>query len=67
MSYILYYHPFSVCSIMVRYTYALRGPPKDSTSDMSVQEQMVDIFNDEQLSEHFLTAINPKGQVKRKL
>lgn len=48
---------------MVRYTIALRGPPKDAASSMSICEQDVDIFNEEQLSEQFLCEINAKGQV----
>lgn len=59
----LHHHCFSVCSIMVRYTVALRGPPKDKASEIPIQDQSVDIFHEEQLSEHFLCNVNPKGQV----
>jgi len=63
MSYTLYHHPVSICSIMVRYTYALRGPAKEGSPDLPVHDQVVDIFNQEQLSERFLCDINAKGQV----
>ena len=59
----LYHNKFSVCSLMVRYTIALRGPPQDASSPILVREQDVDIFHEEQLSEHFLCEINAKGQV----
>jgi hypothetical protein len=48
---------------MVRYTLALRGPPKDASSAIEVHEQEVDVYHEEQLSEQFLCEINPKGQV----
>ncbi|KIY00911.1 uncharacterized protein Z520_03577 [Fonsecaea multimorphosa CBS 102226] len=59
----LYHNPFSICSLMVRYTVALRGPARDKASEIPIQDQSVDIFHEEQLSEHFLRNINPKGQV----
>lgn len=48
---------------MVRYTFALRGPPIDASSPILIREQDVDIFHEEQLSERFLCEINAKGQV----
>src|SRR6266498_4599050 len=45
----LYHNHYSICSLMVRYTLALRGQPKDPASEVSVQEQVVDIFREEQL------------------
>lgn len=60
----LYHNQFSVCSIMVRYTAAIRGVPKDTESEILIEEQAVDIFHEEQLSEHFLCEINPLGQVR---
>lgn len=61
---ILYHNYFSICSIMVRYTAAIRGAPKDVESKILIEEQVVDIFHEEQLSEHFLCEINPLGQVR---
>jgi hypothetical protein len=49
---------------MVRYTFALRGRPRDDSSEINVQEQHVDIFHEEQLSEDFLCNINAMGQVQ---
>jgi hypothetical protein len=60
----LYHNYFSICSIMVRYTVAIRGAPKDTESEILIEEQAVDIFHEEQLSEHFLCDINPLGQVR---
>jgi hypothetical protein len=59
----LYHNKFSVCSLMVRYTIALRGPPQDASSPILIRDQDMDIFHEEQLSEHFLCEINAKGQV----
>ena len=61
--YDLYIHPYSICSIMVMYTVALRGEPKDPDSKMPIVQHEVDIFHEEQLTEAFLTGINPEGQV----
>lgn len=61
--FVLYYHPYSICSLMVRLTLAMRGIPKDSSSEMVVEEKFVDIFKNHQLEENFLCNINPKGQV----
>ena len=64
-NYDLYINPYSICSIMVSYTTALRGEPKDSDSDMSITEHEVNIFHAEQLTEDFLTQVNPEGQVRQ--
>jgi hypothetical protein len=50
---------------MVTYTAALRGKPKDTNSEVSIVEHEVDIFHAEQLTEAFLTEINPEGQVRK--
>jgi hypothetical protein len=63
-NYDLYINPYSICSIMVVYTMALRGEPKDAESDMPTVLHDVDIFHTEQLTEAFLTEINPEGQVR---
>ncbi|KAJ9608388.1 hypothetical protein H2200_007376 [Cladophialophora chaetospira] len=59
----LFYNPYSICSLQVLYTLALRGEPKDAESQMEVDPQIVDIFNMEQLSEEFLCEVNAEGQV----
>ena len=51
---------------MVRYTLALRGPPKAGSPDVTVSEEVVDISGSlDQLTEDYLCNINPKGQVKK--
>lgn len=61
--YILYYNRYSICSLMALYTLRLRGPPRDARSEMVVSLKEVDIFREEQLTEHFLCEINAEGQV----
>lgn len=63
-SYVLYHNPYSICSLMVRYTVALRGAAKDVSSEMHISEKIVDIYNGEQLEEDYLSNINPLGQVR---
>ncbi|OQV10801.1 Glutathione S-transferase, domain-containing protein [Cladophialophora immunda] len=61
--YTLYYASHSICSIMVRVTFALRGPPKHGKG-LQIQEQEVDIGDKaEQIEESFLCDINPEGYV----
>ena len=50
---------------MVRQTIAIRGQAKDAESEIPINEELLDIFNREQLSEHFLCDVNPEGQVQR--
>lgn len=57
-----YYNPFSICSLMVRFTLALKGRAKSQDTALHVEEHLVDIYTDEQLQEWFL-CVNPKGQV----
>jgi hypothetical protein len=59
----LYFNYYSICSLMVLYTLALRGEPKDPESEMIVDTYEVDIFHEAQLEEQFLCEINAKGQV----
>lgn len=63
LPYILYHNRLSICSIMVRYTLAIRGIAKDTASEMVVEEREIDIFHEEQLEESYLCDVNPKGQV----
>ena len=64
--YILYYYPFSLCSLMTRLTYAWRGSPAVGIQDMVVELREVDIARKlEQFSEEFLCQINPKGKVSQ--
>jgi glutathione S-transferase len=61
-NYTLHYNPFSICSTMARVTLAFRKTPTPPDPN-TFTENLVDISKDEQLSEEFLTACNPKGQV----
>jgi hypothetical protein len=54
---ILYHNAYSICSLMVRYTLALKGPPKDEHSTLNVREVSVDLFKGEHLTEEFLCDI----------
>ena len=63
-NYVLFHNIYSICSIMVRYCFALRGPPKDPKSVIRIREEAVDIFNEEQLTEHYLCDINAAGEVR---
>ena len=56
---ILYYYPFSLYSLMARYSIALIPPEMRPP----VKETMVDVTRDQHLDEGYLTNINPKGQV----
>jgi hypothetical protein len=62
--YTLYHNSFSICSIMMRYLSAIRGNPKDAASAMDIAEKEVNIFGQEQFSEHYLCEVNPNGQVR---
>ena len=62
--YTLYHNPYSIASLMVRYTLALRNEPKDAESAMEVDLVEVDLYKSGQLEEHFLCDINPAGQVQ---
>jgi hypothetical protein len=62
-SYTLYHFPFSLFSIMVRYAVALRGEPGDENQRMEISQKTVNLHRDENLSEWYLTKVNPKGQV----
>ena len=61
--YVLHYNSYSVCSLMVLFTLRLKGPPKTPEDDIQVETESVDIFHEEQLSEHYLCEINKQGQV----
>lgn len=55
-----------MCSTLVRTTFALRGPPRpDGRPEMTLQPRAIDIspVKTEQLTEFYLTTINPNGLV----
>jgi hypothetical protein len=60
----LYYHGYSICSLQVLYTIAIAAQKTCANQPtLEVEKHAIDIFNEAQLEEHFLTNINPKGQV----
>jgi len=62
-NYRLYANLYSLCSLMVRTTIAIRGDARDRDCEMLIEEEEVDIYREEQLTEHYLCDINPLGQV----
>lgn len=62
-SYTLYHNPYSICSIYIRYTLAIAGPPKSPDVAMDIEEKVIDLFQSEQLEEQFLKEVNAKGLV----
>lgn len=43
--YVLYHNIWSICSIMVRYTLAVRGALRNSAEANPIQEHEVEIYN----------------------
>ena len=60
----LYHFNYSVCSIMVRYTVAVRGQAKDPGHEIIIEEKEVNLWKAEQISEHYLCDINAYGEVE---
>ncbi|KAL2283260.1 hypothetical protein FJTKL_10136 [Diaporthe vaccinii] len=62
--YLLHNQPFSLFSMMVRFTYALGRTSADpATVGVHLENKLVDHHRDENLAEDYLLNINPKGQV----
>lgn len=62
--YTLHNQPFSLFSMMVRFTYALgRSSADPNTAGVHLENKLVDHHRDENLAEEYLLKINPKGQV----
>ena len=62
--YELYINHFSICSLQVLYTLALRGEAKDEASEMIVDKHEIDLYHEGQLEEQFLYEINDEGLVR---
>ena len=59
--YLLFYNDYSICSIMVRFTLAVcKQLPGER---INVEEKPIDIHKGEQLTEYYLTEVNPSGTV----
>lgn len=59
----LYHHHQSICSLMVRYIFAVSGALTGAKPDMILELHEVDIFKNAHLEEFYLCNVNPKGQV----
>ena len=62
--YTLYYYPFSLYSLYVRYAIALRGEPSTPSAAMDIEERLLDLGEEQQLEEDYLLKINPSGKVR---
>lgn len=62
--YTVYYAIDSLCSYMLRYALAVRGPGKNG-QEISISDRVVDIhYERDHLSEFYLLEVNPKGEVR---
>lgn len=59
----LYIFPFSLYSIMARFTAALGAKSGEATKPISVEHRLVNVHQNENVAEWYLLSINPKGQV----
>ncbi|CEJ88839.1 hypothetical protein VHEMI04866 [[Torrubiella] hemipterigena] len=63
-AYTLHVFPFSLYSIMARFTYVLARSTKSPVgNDIVFENKLVNLHHDENISEDYLVHINPKGQV----
>lgn len=63
--YTLHNQPFSLFSMMVRFTYVLGRSSADPTrKSVKIENKLIDHHRDENLAENYLLRINPKGQVR---
>lgn len=64
-THVLYHFQYSIRSLFVRYTYALRGPAADPDIEIRLEEQHVDLRPPafDQLDKKFICDISPSGEV----
>jgi len=64
-THILHHFRYSIRSLFVRYTYALRGPAAAHDVEIRLEEQHVDLRppSFDQLKESYICDINPSGEV----
>jgi hypothetical protein len=63
-TYTLFFCRYSLLSQVIRHTLAVRGNPNPDVGDIVVKQQEIDIvYNLEQLEEHYLCEVNPRGEV----
>lgn len=64
-AYILHVFPFSLYSIMARFTYVLaRSTESPASNDIVFENKLVNLHHDENIAEDYLVQVNPKGQVR---
>jgi hypothetical protein len=61
--YCLYVFPFSLYSIMARFTLALGQSVSDHNRTVLITLRLVNLHRDENIAEDYLRSVNPKGQV----
>lgn len=60
----LYSYNYSLCSLMTRYMFTVRGQPGPGIAGLRIDYNEIDIHdNFDQLSEVYLREVNQKGQV----
>lgn len=64
-SFKLYHNLYSLCSLQVRYTIAIAGKQRKEFPQMHLEEVAVNLLNEGQLDEFFMTKVNRKGQARR--
>ena len=64
-THILHYFQYSIRSLFVRYTYALRGRAADPSVEIRLEDHHVDLRppSFDQLEEKFICDINPSGEI----
>ena len=64
-SYALHIFPFSLYSIIARFTYALGRKSASNTGNggVKIENKLVNLHRDENIAEEYLLMVNPKGQV----
>jgi hypothetical protein len=59
-----YSYNYSLCSLMTRYMFAVRGDPQAGAAHLKIKDVEIDIHHAfDQLTEHFLCDVNASGQV----
>lgn len=61
----LYIFPFSLYSIMARFTAALGASTVPGTRAIIIEPRLVNLHRNESIAERYLLELNPKGQVRR--
>lgn len=63
-NYCFHVFPFSLYSIMARFTYVLGQRSRKGGDVIHIENRLVNLHRDENVSESYLLTVNPKGQVR---